>query len=94
MEHVLVPRLHVLVLLVVEDVVGSHVCLGVAVLSSLGERDVRNLARVALDHDIVVLLQVAGRAGGAICCTRIRRGEITLTVAHSQDGLQDAKQRE
>ena len=86
MEHLLVTRLHVLVLLVREDVVRGQVSLRVAVLARLGERNVRDLARVTLDDDEVVLLQVARRAGRAVRGTGIRGRKVTLAVTHFLGG--------
>lgn len=45
---------HILELLAGEDVGGDEVALGVAVLAGLGDGDGKNLAGLALDHDVSV----------------------------------------
>jgi hypothetical protein len=65
----------------------------VAVLARLGEGDVRDLARVTLDDDEVVLLQVACRAGRAIRGTGIRGRKVTLAVTHFLDGCKGCELR-
>jgi hypothetical protein len=48
-------RDNIFVLLASEDIVGSEVALGVTVLTSLGGRDSRNLARKALDANVAII---------------------------------------
>jgi hypothetical protein len=55
-----------LVLLASEDVDGSDVGLGVAVLAGLGGGDVGDSAREALDADVITLLEVTSRDGEGV----------------------------
>eukprot|EP00621_Florenciella_sp_RCC1693_P001115 CAMPEP_0182522364 /NCGR_PEP_ID=MMETSP1323-20130603/231_1 /TAXON_ID=236787 /ORGANISM="Florenciella parvula, Strain RCC1693" /LENGTH=274 /DNA_ID=CAMNT_0024730467 /DNA_START=74 /DNA_END=901 /DNA_ORIENTATION=- len=73
-------RLHVQVLLVVEDVVGVEVALGGAVLAGLRVRHFGDLARAALDHHVAALAELASLDRGGVGRTGVGAREIIVLL--------------
>ena len=77
----------ILILLVVEDVNGGEVTLGMSVLSGLGSGHVNNLGSSALDHDVAALSDLSGLGRVGQGATSITGGEIVIfDRGHCREG--------